>query len=473
MNINQLVQQQQAFFNRNTSKAPDFRIAQLQQLKQLVRANEKALCDAVYSDFKKSAFDAYLSEFSLFYSEINLAIKRLKTWSQRRRVATGWVNFPAKSYIVPEPLGVTLVIGAWNYPIQLALVPVVSTIAAGNTVILKPSELPAQTAKVLAEMINRHFPAEYFHVVEGGIAETTELLACHFDKIFFTGSAAVGKKVYQAAAKHLTPVTLELGGKSPTVVLADCDMAMTTKRLVWAKYFNAGQTCVSPDYVLVDKRIEQPFLAALKREIARYYPQRSQPAAGVADSDRAIDASDPCPENYVQIINHRHFDRLQRLIDAGQVYYGGQYNREQRLIAPTILHPVHPDEPAMQEEIFGPILPVMTFAHLDDAIADIKRGDKPLACYVYGKDKKQVNKILSEVAFGGGAVNDSMMHLANHRLPFGGVGGSGLGSYHGQAGFASFSHYKSLLHKPFWLEAPIKYAPYSALKLWLIRRLLG
>ncbi len=485
--IKHTLQQQKQFFNSNATKDITFRIAQLQKLKTLIQAHEKALCDAVYADFKKSEFDTYLSEFSLFYSEINLAIKKVKSWSKRRRVLTGTVNFPGKSYIVPEPLGVTLVIGAWNYPIQLALVPVISAIAAGNTVILKPSELPAHTSKALANLINHHFPAEFFHVIEGGVAETTQLLDNAFDKIFFTGSVGVGKIVYQAAAKNLTPVTLELGGKSPTFVFADCDIHMTAQRLVWAKYFNAGQTCVSPDYVWVEKSIEELFLRALKSEIEKYYPSFS-PLAQAQHSENVQNSNVEsfeeaehnnqvelwkCPENYAQIIHHRHFDRLTSLLADAPIYHGGQYNREQRLIAPTILHPVNVEHAAMQEEIFGPILPVMSFTDIDAAIAQVKQGDKPLACYVYSKNKANSDKVIREVSFGGGAINDSMMHLANHRLPFGGVGCSGIGSYHGKAGFATFSHYKSILRKSFWLEAPLKYAPYSALKLKIAQKLMG
>lgn len=456
MDIKKIVQQQNNFFNTNRTKDVTFRIEQLKKIKQLVQENEELFFKAIYTDFKKSKFDAYLSEFSLFYSEINLAIKKVKKWSKHRRVSTDLTNFPGKSYIVPEPLGTILVIGAWNYPIQLSLVPVTSAIAAGNNVILKPSELPSQTSKVLAKIINNHFPADFLHVIEGGINETTQLLECDFDKIFFTGSIPVGKIVYQAAAKKLIPVTLELGGKSPTFVFADCDIKTTAKRLVWAKYFNAGQTCVSPDYVLVEKSIETDFLAALKNEIEKYHPNETE-----------------ISENYVQIINHKNFDRVANLIATDKIYCGGYTNREERLIAPTVLHSIDFDDEVMKDEIFGPVLPVISFTNIDEAIKKVKQNSKPLACYVYSKNQENINKIINEVSFGGGAINDSMMHLSNHNLPFGGVGFSGIGNYHGKAGFNTFTHDKSILHKPFWGELPIKYTPYSSLKLKIIKKMLG
>lgn len=456
MEIATIVQRQKDFFNTNQTKDVSFRIEQLKKIKKVVRENEELLFDAIYSDFKKSKFDTYLSEFSLFYDEINLSIKKVRKWSKRKRVFTGLANFPAKSYIIPEPLGTTLVIGAWNYPIQLSLVPAITAIAAGNTVVLKPSELPSKTSKVLAKIINENFPVNFFHVVEGGIPETTQLLDCVFDKIFFTGSIPVGKIVYQAAAKNLTPVTLELGGKSPAFVFADCDIKITAKRLVWAKYFNAGQTCVAPDYVLVEKEIERSFLAALKSEIKKYYPNPTEVG-----------------ENYVQIINDKNFDRLSGLITTDNVYFGGYVNKEERIISPTILQNTHFEDKVMKDEIFGPILPVIPFTNVDKVIEKVKKGSKPLACYVYSKSRKNIDKILHKISFGGGAVNDSMMHLSNHNLPFGGVGFSGIGSYHGKSGFDAFTHYKSVLHKPFWLEAPIKYAPYSPLKLKIIKKLFG
>jgi len=456
MEINDVFTRQKDFFNSNKTKDVSFRIEQLIKFKRVFKDNEDALYKAIYEDFGKSEFDTYVTELALLYHEVNICVKNLRKWSRRKKVSTGLINFPARSYIIPEPLGTTLVIGAWNYPYQLSLVPSITALAAGNTVMLKPSELPARTSQVMAEIINENFPSEYFHVVQGSVKETTELLGYKFDKIFFTGSSAVGKIVYQAAAKQLIPVTLELGGKSPTFVMADADIKVSAKRIVWAKFINAGQTCVAPDYVLVEKKIEDKFLDALKCEVEKYYK-------GSVDMDGQVG------ENYVRIINTKNFDRLNGLIDSSKLYFGGKVNRDERFIGPTILNGVSFDDEVMRDEIFGPILPVISFTRLDEVIKMVKARPKPLSCYIYSKNRRIIDRLLSEISFGGGAVNDSLMHLSNSNLPFGGVGMSGMGSYHGKAGFDAFSHYKSILDKPFWLEPGVKYAPYSLKKLKLIR----
>ncbi len=450
-----VIEQQRAFFKGNQTKDLSFRRAQLSLLKQVLKDNEEAMYEAIYQDFGKSAFETYMSELALVYHEINSLLKNMGKWSRKRRVPTGLANFPASSYILPEPLGVTLVIGAWNYPFQLSLIPAITALGAGNTVILKPSELPTRSSAILAKLINDHFPPEYFFVMEGGVPETQALLAQRFDKVFFTGSTSVGKIVYQAVAKHLTPVTLELGGKSPTFVLADADLKMTAKRLVWAKFLNAGQTCIAPDYVLVDQAIELEFLQVLKAEL-ELFQERTQ----------------NYQEHYSRIINHKNFDRIHRLIHPEKLFFGGETNREERFISPTILQGVSFDDPVMEEEIFGPVLPVLTYNKLDEAIAWVKERPKPLSCYIYSTHRKSIKKILCEVSFGGGAVNDSLMHISNSNLPFGGVGMSGFGRYHGKAGFEEFSHFKSILDKPLWFEAPLKYLPYSPLKKKLIKWLL-
>ena len=455
MNIKEVHSKQHTFFNTNKTKDVNFRIAQLKKIKALLKENEAALYKAIYEDFGKSEFETYASELSLIYHEINIFIKNIKTWSKRKRVKTGLANFPAKSYIIPEPLGVTLVIGAWNYPYQISLIPAITALAAGNTVILKPSELPSRTSNIMAKLINTNFPNQYFCVVEGGVEETTTLLDLKFDKIFFTGSTSVGKIIYKAAAKHLTPVTLELGGKSPTFVLADADIKMTAKRMVWAKFLNAGQTCVAPDYVLVDKTIEAQFMDALKTELDNY-PKTSNEQK----------------ENYLKIINTSHFDRLSKLINHNNVCFGGIIDREARFISPTVLKNISFEDDIMKDEIFGPILPVITFTNLDDVVKKVKQRSKPLSCYIYSKNRKIINKLLKEISFGGGAINDSIMHLSNSNLPFGGVGLSGMGTYHGKYGFETFSHKKSILDKPFWLELNIKYAPYTKNKLKLVKWLL-
>ena len=455
MEIKEVISKQQDFFNSNKTKEVDFRVSQLKKLKDLLKQNEDLLYEAIYEDFGKSKYETYISELSLTYHELNLFIKHTKKWSKRKKVSTNFANFPSKSYIIPEPLGNTLVIGAWNYPFQLSLIPAISSLAAGNTVILKPSELPAKTSAIMAKIINENFPLEYFYVIEGGVKETTELLENKFDKIFFTGSIPVGRIVYQAAAKHLTPVTLELGGKSPNFVLKGCNIKVTVQRIVWAKFLNAGQTCVAPDYILVEKSIEKEFLTVLKKEIDKYHKNEND-----------------IENNYLRIINTNNFERLKSLIDDDKLYCGGKTNKENRFISPTVLNEVTFDDKIMEDEIFGPILPVISFDNLDEVIKEVKSRTKPLSCYIYSNNRKVIDKILREISFGGGAINDSVMHLSNSNLPFGGVGFSGMGNYHGQSGFNAFSHHKSILDKPFWYESSLKYPPYSDFKLKIMKYLI-
>jgi aldehyde dehydrogenase (NAD+) len=453
MNINEVIENQRLFFNTNQTKEISFRTEQLKKLNQLLVQYEAEMINAIHQDFGKSEFDVYTTEFGILYSDISVALKNIKKWSKWKRVRTNMTNFPAKSYIVPEPFGVSLVIGAWNYPYQLSLAPVIAALAAGNTAILKPSELPENTSKVMAKMINDNFDPRILKVVEGGVDITTELLNNKFDKIFFTGSVPVGKIVYQAAAKHMTPVTLELGGKSPAIVAADCDLDVTVKRLVWAKFLNAGQTCIAPDYIYVDAKIENIFLAKLEAEIER--------------SAFSLENG-----NYVRIINDRNVQRLAKLIDPSKIYFGGKINEKERIIEPTILTSCNFECPCMQEEIFGPILPVLRYTTLDEAIGMIKSKPKPLALYLFTNDRSIKTKVTDELSFGGGAINDAIMHITNHHLPFGGVGESGIGSYHGEAGFQTFSHYKSILEKPLRFEPNLKYSPHSESKLKWIKRLL-
>lgn len=456
MNLRQIFDQQQSFFNSNQTKDIGFRKQQLEKLRQILKKNEAEMYKAIESDFSKSEFETYATEFSLIYHEIDIFLHKIKQWNRPKRVSSGLANFPSKSYIMPEPLGTVLVIGAWNYPYQISILPALSALAAGNTVILKPSEMPANTSKVMAKLINNNFDQQVMHVIEGGVDITTELLDIPFNKIFFTGSVPVGRIVYQAAAKHLTPVTLELGGKSPAFVFADTDLKKTAQRLVWAKFLNAGQTCIAPDYVIVEKSIENKFLQALKDEIAYAYSEQSTTA-----------------ENYVQIINQKNFERLVALIDEKKIFLGGITDPASRYIAPTVLNGVTFSDKIMEDEIFGPILPVIAFENLDEVITAVKERPKPLSLYVYSKNQKTIKKILQAISFGGGAVNDSVMHISNSKLPFGGVGASGIGSYHGKAGFDTFTHYKSILHKKFWFEPSIKYAPYTNFKLKLIKWFMG
>lgn len=454
MNYTEIVNSQRIFFDSNATKNVEFRIVQLNKLKTILQSNESKLYQAIYIDFKKSEFETYATELAFVYHDIDEAVKKIKKWSRKKKAKTNLANFPAKSFIIPEPLGVSLIIGAWNYPYMLSLAPAIAAIAAGNTVVLKPSELSGNTSALIADLINKHFPENYFKVMEGGVKETSDLLELKFDKLFFTGSVAIGKIIYQAVAKNLTPVTLELGGKSPAFITKDCNIQDSVKRLVWSKFLNAGQTCIAPDYVLVDESVKDLFLETVKKQIEKF--------------DYKFEN-----ENYVQIINDKNVVRLESLIDKDKLYYGGVIDRTTRYISPAILSEVSFNDKIMQDEIFGPILPVLFYSKLEVAIKEVKARPKPLSCYVFTSNKKIKNKILSELSFGGGAVNDAVMHISNSNLPFGGVGDSGTGNYHGEAGFKAFSHYKSILEKPFWFEPDFKYPPYSKKKFAWIKKFIG
>jgi len=452
--MKECIQSHRNFFNSNATKDVEFRIKQLKNFYTVIKSNESLLMQAINDDFKKSEFDTFTNELALLYCDIKEAIKNVKKWAAPKKVRTNLINFPSKSYIIPEPLGISLVIGAWNYPYQLSLVPAVASMAAGNTIILKPSELPAHTSHAMAKMINNNFDPHYFTVIEGGVPETTALLKEKFDKIFFTGSVSVGKIVYQAAARHLTPVTLELGGKSPAIVTDNCNLDISVKRLIWAKYLNAGQTCIAPDYVIVHESVKQQFLSQAKKEIQR------------SDYSQANG-------NYVQIIDDKNMARLIDLIEPSKVYHGGGYQKMNRYLEPTILTDIDYSDKVMSDEIFGPILPVLTYDNLDTIIAEIKSRPKPLACYVFTNDDSIKKKVLKELSFGGGGINDAVMHITNSNMAFGGVGESGIGAYHGEAGFKIFTHYKSILDKPSWFEPPLKYHPHTKTKLKWIKSMMG
>lgn len=447
-----IIEIQREFFNSNTTKDIDFRISQLKKFKKILKENEDTVHHAIYKDFKRSSTENYIAEIGLIYHEINICCKNLKKWGKRQKVKTNLLNMPAKSFIIPEPLGVTLIIGAWNYPYILLFGPMVAAISAGNTVVLKPSELSLNTSEIIAKLINENFEPHFLKVIEGGITETTQLLNQKFDKIFFTGSSSVGKIVYQAAAKNLTPVTLELGGKSPAIFTEDCNLKIGIKRMIWAKFLNAGQTCIAPDYVLVHESQKDNFLQFAVAEInkAQYSFEN---------------------DNYVQIINSKNTQRIIDLIDPAKIYYGGNFDIEKRFIEPTLMTNVTFDDLVMQEEIFGPILPIISYTNLEEMITKIKSLPKPLAFYLFTNNNLIKNKILTEISFGGGAVNDAVMHFSNSNMPFGGVGNSGTGSYHGKYGFNEFSHFKSILIKPTFFEPPLKYSPYSKSKLNFIKKI--
>ena len=453
MHFSDLLATQRQYFKAQHTKTLAARKSALQRFKQLLQENEAKIYAAVHADFQKSEHEAFLTEWAILIKDIDEALGALPKWMKAQKVRTNLVNLPGQSYMVPEPLGVCLVIGAWNYPIQLSFAPAIAALAAGNTVILKPSELAANSAQCMAEIVEQYFDPQLFTVVLGGVAETTALLSERFDKIFFTGSPAVGRIVYQAAAKHLTPVTLELGGKSPAILTPSADLPTAIKRLVWAKFLNAGQTCIAPDYVFVHESIYLECLGLLQQEI-----EKNQYKVG--------------NKNYVQIINERNLARLEQLLDKDKIAFGGQIDREKRTISPTLLKDVSFDDAIMQEEIFGPILPLLPYTSFEDALSYIQEHEKPLSAYLFSNDKTEQEAWLGQLSFGGGCINDAIMHITNPNLPFGGVGQSGTGSYHGKAGFDTFSHRKSVFEKPRLFEVPLKYPPYTTTKMGWIKRLL-
>jgi len=454
MDYTQLIENQREFFRTHQTKDIRFRKEQLIKLQKLVSDNEKALYEAIHKDFGKSAFDTFTTEISIINKEIEYFLRNLSQLAKPERKWTNLANLPGSSRVYSEPLGTVLVIGAWNYPIQLSLLPAISAIAAGNTVILKPSEIAHHTMLVIQNLINQHFKPDFFHVCIGGVEETTEILKQKFDKIFFTGSTQVGKIVYEAAAKNLTPVVLELGGKSPAIVTADADLEVAARRIVWGKFINAGQTCVAPDFVLVEEKIKDHFLDYLRDYIKKFDYKAGS-------------------EHYAQIINDKNYARLMQQIDRGKIYFGGNTDPGTRYIEPTVLDNVNWDDEVMREEIFGPILPVVSYKYFREAMNHLAQLEKPLAAYLFSNNPEEIKFFKDNYSFGGGCINDVMMHLSNDALPFGGVGNSGIGNYHGKYGFEAFSHKKAVLHRKNWGEPAIKYPPYTAKKLSLIRKLLS
>jgi aldehyde dehydrogenase (NAD+) len=453
MHFSDLLANQRQYFKAQHTKPLSARQTALRSFKLMLLENEAKLYAAVQADFGKSEHEAFLTEWAILIKDIDEALGSLKNWTKPQKVRTNLVNWPGKSFTIAEPFGQCLVIGAWNYPIQLSFAPVIAALAAGNTVFLKPSELAANSAQCMAEIVAAYFSPKLFTVVQGGVAETTALLSERFDKIFFTGSPAVGRIVYQAAAKHLTPVTLELGGKSPAILTPSANLPVAIKRLVWAKFLNAGQTCIAPDYVFIHDSIYEDSIALFKSTIVNNNYQLSS-------------------KNYVQIINERNLERLEQLIQKEKVAYGGNVDRNTRTIEPTLLRDISLEDPVMQEEIFGPILPLIRYTHFDEVLSYIQDHEKPLSAYLFSNEQTEQNAWLNRLSFGGGCINDAIMHITNPNLPFGGVGQSGTGSYHGKAGFTTFSHLKSVFKKPNIFEVPLKYPPYTQTKMDWIKRLL-
>ncbi|XP_058518708.1 aldehyde dehydrogenase family 3 member B1 isoform X1 [Ochotona princeps] len=440
-------------FGAGRTRPAEFRTEQLQALSRFLQDNRKLLQDALAQDLHKSAFESELSEIGISLNEIRLALSKLRTWMKDERVPRNLATQLDSAFIRKEPYGLVLIVAPWNYPLNLTLVPLVGAIAAGNCVVLKPSEVSSSIEKVLAEVLPRYLDQSCFAVVLGGPEETRRLLEHRFDYIFFTGNPHVGKIVMTAAAKHLTPVTLELGGKNPCYVDDNCDPQTVANRVTWFRYFNAGQTCVAPDYVLCTPETRERLLPALQSAITRFYGEdpRSSPDLG-------------------RIINQKHFQRLQALLRCGRVAIGGQSDESQRYIAPTVLVDVQEAEPVMQEEIFGPILPILTVGGLDEAIAFINRREKPLALYAFSNNNQVVKQVLARTNSGGFCGNDGFMHMTLGSLPFGGVGTSGMGSYHGKFSFDTFSHRRACLLRSSGLEKlnELRYPPYSARRLPLL-----
>ncbi len=435
-----------------------WRRQQLERLRALLTENEGELAAALYADLGKSSSEAFITEVGFTVNEIDVALKHLSAWMRPERVSTPLNAKPAKAYVVREPLGVSLVISPWNYPVQLLLAPVGAALSAGNCVVLKPSELAPATSAAIARLVPRYLDPEAVVVVEGAVPETTALLEQRWDHIFYTGNGTVGRVVARAAAEHLTPVTLELGGKSPVIVAADADVTTAARRIAFGKFLNAGQTCVAPDHVFVAESVHDELLRALAAAIEEFY------------------GKDPAQaKDFGRIVNDRHFARLAGLYDGGgfgRTVTGGSRDPETRYFAPTVVDEVAADAPLMGQEIFGPILPVIPVTGVDAALARINAGDKPLALYAFTKDEDTAQHIIAGTSSGGVTVNHTLLHLTIPTLPFGGVGESGTGAYHGRSGFETFSHRRSVLEKPAGLDVKLLYPPYSALKDKLLRRVL-
>jgi len=444
MTPEEILAHQKEFFDSGKSRDISFIQSKLLALKKAIASREDAIYEALYMDFKKSKFETYFSEIGIVMSEIEMTLKNLKHWSKPKRVRSAALNFPSKDYIYNEPYGTVLIIAPWNYPFQLAIAPVISAIAAGNTVVLKPSELTGNTAHLLQNILGSVFDSQHVSVVQGGVSETTALLKERWDYIFFTGSVPVGKIVAKAAAQHMTPVTLELGGKNPCIVDDSVDLTLTSKRLVWGKFVNAGQTCIAPDYILVHKSIKSKLIERLKQDILNAYGK---------------DAS--LSNDYPRIVNSKNLKRLSLMLEGVNVIFGGEINEKDHYMAPTLIDEPSLDSQVMAGEIFGPILPILEYESSEDLNRIINRYEKPLGFYVFSNRKQFYKTLLEKFSFGGGAINDTMIHFGNPRLPFGGVGESGIGAYHGRLGFDTFSHQKGITIKANWLDIPLRYAPYT------------
>lgn len=442
--IKTVVQRQREYFASGETLDLDFRIQALNKLKEYIKKYEDEILEALKKDLNKPPFEAYATEIGFVYNELNEIIKKLPRWSRPKRVKTPVTQFKASSYIVSEPYGVVLIMSPWNYPFQLSIAPLIGAIAGGNCAIVKPSAYSPHTSSVVSKILGECFENRYVYVVEGGREANRELLGEKFDYIFFTGSVSVGKIVMEAASRNLTPLTLELGGKSPCIVDRTADIELSARRIIWGKTVNSGQTCVAPDYCFAHRDIRDDLIKAMKKYIRHFYGES------------------PCrnPE-YPRIVNEKHFSRLKSLLQSGEIAAGGDYNEETLQISPTILVNVNLDSPVMQEEIFGPVLPVLEYDYIEQVITFINSRPKPLALYLFTRNKELEKMIVKRVSFGGGCINDTLVHLATSEMPFGGVGESGMGGYHGRWSFDTFTHKKSIMKKSFLIDIELRYPPYG------------
>lgn len=455
MDISGIVKKQKKYFASGATRDVRRRIDILKRLQQAIGASEKQLCEALGKDLGKSASESYMCEVGLTLSELQYQISHLKRWSKPRRRGTDLTNFHGKSFSLREPYGCVLVMSPWNYPFLLCMEPMIGAVAAGNCCVLKPSAYSPATSAAVKTLVKKVFPEEYVAVVEGGRAENSALLDEKFDYIFFTGGMTVGRLVMEKAAAHLTPVTLELGGKSPCIVDKTANLKLAAARLAFGKYLNCGQTCVAPDYLLIHRTVKEEFLKLFTETVERMYGKNP--------------LENP---DYGKIINKKHFDRLKGLMDREKLIFGGGMNSDTLQIAPAVMDNISRRDAVMQEEIFGPILPVIPFDDLDQAFDFVSEGEKPLAAYLFTRSKEAQRQFLTRLSFGGGCINDTILHLATSRMGFGGVGGSGMGSYHGRKSFETFTHEKNILKKYNWIDMPLRYQPYSGTKDRLIHLFL-
>ena len=445
---------QQKFFVTGRTLDFAFRKNALRKLKTSILDHENDFYDALFKDLHKSEFESYATEIGFVLDELSFNLKKLKKWMKPKKVSSGIVSFPSRSRITHEPLGTVLIIAPWNYPFQLLMAPLIGAIAAGNTVILKPSEISAYTGLAIQKMLNEVFDDEYVHVVTGGSEVSQQLLSLDFNHIFFTGSPKVGKLVMQAAAKKLIPVTLELGGKSPCIVNDDVNVKLAARRIAWGKFLNAGQTCIAPDYLLVHENIKEALIKEIENAVHQFYGEEIKESP-----------------DYPRIISRPNMERLATLIDGVKIVFGGNFDMNDRYFEPTIVDDVDFEKPVMQQEIFGPVLPIITFKEINEAIRMVNSRPRPLALYVFANHKDFQDKIIAGIPAGGVTVNDTLMHIANNKLPFGGIGNSGIGKYHGFESFKTFSNIKPVVYRGRWIDVPIRYAPYGS-KLKIIKYLM-